>query len=90
MLRAKQKLTGEIVEAHFANKSQSPFSCPECGDPVILKSGKMKVNYFAHENPIACQFSAGESEAHENCKWEIFAQGRFSDTDTDKAKNVGG
>jgi len=72
MLRAKQKLTGEIVEAYFANKSQAPFSCPECGDPVMLKTGRTKVNYFAHVNPLACKFGAGESEAHENCKWEIF------------------
>ena len=35
MLRAKQKSTGEIIEAYFANKSQAPFSCPDCGDPVI-------------------------------------------------------
>src|ERR1035437_7557370 len=73
MLHAKQKLTGEIVTAYFANKSQAPFSCPECGDPVILKSGKSRVNYFAHENPLACKFAGGESEAHENCKMQIFA-----------------
>src|ERR1039458_8835961 len=53
MLRAKQKLTGEVIMAYFANKSQAPFSCPECGDPVILKSGKSRVNYFAHEIPLA-------------------------------------
>src|ERR1035437_3142462 len=73
MLHAKQKLTGEIVTAYFANKSQAPFSCPECGDPVILKSGKSRVNYFAHKNPLACKFAGGESEAHENCKMQIFA-----------------
>jgi len=72
MLRAKQKLTGEIIEAYFANKAQAPFLCPDCGDLVILKSGRTKVNYFAHQNPLACKFGAGESEAHENCKWEIF------------------
>lgn len=73
MLCAKRKLTGEIVTAYFANKSQAPFSCPECGDPVILKTGKSRVNYFAHENPLACQLGRGESEAHENCKMQIFA-----------------
>jgi competence protein CoiA len=72
MLRAKQKTTGEIVTAYFANKSQAPFYCPECNDPVILKTGTSKVNYFAHVNPLTCKFGAGESESHEKCKMEIF------------------
>lgn len=72
MLRAKQKLTGEIVTAYFANKSQAPFSCPECGDPVILKSGKSRVAYFAHENPLACRYAENESDNHRRCKMEIF------------------
>jgi competence protein CoiA len=72
MLCAKQKLTGKIVTAYFANKSQAPFSCPECGDPVILKSGKSRVNYFAHENPLACRYAENESDAHRRCKMEIY------------------
>src|SRR5579862_6867530 len=72
MLRAKQKLTGEIIEAYFANKAQAPFYCPDCGDMVLLKTGRTKVNYFAHVNPLTCQFNTGESEAHENCKMQIF------------------
>jgi len=36
MLRAEQKLTGEIIESYFVNKSQAAFSCSDCGDPVIL------------------------------------------------------
>jgi competence protein CoiA len=72
MLRAKRKQTGEIVEAYFSNKSQAPFYCPDCGDLVLLKTGRTKINYFAHVNPLACRFGAGESEAHENCKMEIF------------------
>jgi len=72
MLCAKRKLTGEIVTAYFANKSQAPFSCPECSDPVILKSGKSRVNYFAHENPLACRYAENESDNHRRCKMEIF------------------
>jgi competence protein CoiA len=72
MLCAKQKLTGEIVTAYFANKSQAPFSCPECGDPVILKSGKSRVSYFAHENPLACLYAENEGDDHRRCKIEIF------------------
>jgi competence protein CoiA len=72
MLCAKRKLTGEIVTAYFANKSQAPFSCPECSDPVILKTGRSKVNYFAHINPLTCLYAENESEAHLRCKLEIF------------------
>jgi competence protein CoiA len=72
VLCAKRKLTDEIVAAYFANKSQAPFFCPECGDPVILKSGKSRVNYFAHTNPLACLYAENESEKHRQCKMEIF------------------
>jgi competence protein CoiA len=72
MLCAKRKLTGEIITAYFANKSQAPFSCPECGDPVILKSGKSRVNYFAHEIPLACRYAENESDRHRRCKMEIY------------------
>lgn len=72
MLCARRKLTGEIVEAYFANKSQAPFSCPECGDPVVLKNGRTKINYFAHDKLITCQFAQSESDAHRQCKIEIY------------------
>ncbi len=72
MLRAKQKLTGEIITAYFASQSQAPFPCPECGDPVILKSGKSRVNYFAHEIPMACRYAENESDGHRRFKMEIF------------------
>jgi competence protein CoiA len=72
MLCAKRKSDGQTVTAYFANKSQAPFSCLECGDPVILKSGKSRVNYFAHENPLACRYAENESDAHRRCKMEIF------------------
>jgi len=72
MLCAKRKLTGEIVTAYFANKSQAPFSCPECSDPVILKTGRSRVNYFAHENPLMCRYAENESDEHRRCKMEIF------------------
>ena len=72
MLCAKQKSTGEIIEAYFASKSNAPFFCPECGDEVILKVGTEKVNYFAHINPLVCRYDAGESEAHRQCKLEIY------------------
>ena len=72
MLCAKQKSTGEIITAYLASKSDAPFFCPECGDQVLLKTGKTKINYFAHINLLSCQLAEGESEAHRYCKLEIY------------------
>lgn len=72
MLCAKRKLNGEIVTAYLASKAYAPFLCPECGDQVVLKTGKVRVNYFAHSNPIACRDEAGESEDHRQCKMQIY------------------
>jgi competence protein CoiA len=72
MLCAKQKLTGEIVNAYFASKAHGPFVCADCSDEVILKTGRRTVNHFAHVNPLACRYAEGESETHRRCKIEIF------------------
>jgi competence protein CoiA len=53
-------------------KSNAPFFCPECGDEVALKTGTTKVNYFAHKTPLACRFDENESNAHRQCKLEIY------------------
>jgi hypothetical protein len=72
MLCAKRKLTGEIVTAYLSSKAHGPFKCPDCGDEVILKTGKRTVNHFAHVNPLACQYADNESDEHRRCKMEIF------------------
>jgi competence protein CoiA len=72
MISAKRKSDGAIVEAYFSQKTHGPFSCRDCGDEVILKSGRNRVNHFAHVNPIACKFALGESDTHRQCKIEIF------------------
>ena len=72
MLSAKRKTEGEIVAAYFERKSNAPFLCLECNEEVILKTGRSRVNHFAHANPIACKFAMGESEIHRRCKMEIF------------------
>ncbi|HEX3624878.1 MAG TPA: competence protein CoiA family protein [Verrucomicrobiae bacterium] len=72
MLQAKRKSDGQIVAAYFESNRNGPFSCLECGDRVILKVGKRKVNHFAHANPLACRYADNESDAHRRCKIEIF------------------
>lgn len=72
MLSARRQSDGQTVHAYFESKRNAPFFCLECGDPVILKTGKNKINHFAHENPLACRYAEGESEAHRKCKMEIY------------------
>jgi competence protein CoiA len=72
MLSARRRSDGQTVSAYFESKANGPFACLECGDPVILKTGRNRINHFAHENPLACRFAEGESDAHRRCKMEIY------------------
>jgi competence protein CoiA len=72
MLSAKRKSDGQIVAAYFSSKRDAPFVCLDCDEEVILKTGRHRINHFAHANPIACRFAEGESEAHRRCKMEIY------------------
>ncbi len=72
MLSAKRKSDGQIVTAYFESKVNGPFACVQCREEVILKTGRARVNHFAHANPIACKFAEGESELHRRCKMEIY------------------
>jgi competence protein CoiA len=72
MLFALRKSDGQLVEAYFASPRNGPFLCADCGEEVILKSGRSKVNHFAHGNPLACTLSSGESDLHRRCKLAIF------------------
>jgi competence protein CoiA len=53
-------------------KNTGPFSCLQCNEEVILKTGDSKINHFAHTNPLACDYSQGESDLHRRCKTELY------------------
>lgn len=72
MLSARRKSDGNTVLAYFERKSNAPFACLDCGEEMILKSGRERVSYFAHSNPLASQHGENETEAHRRCKFEIF------------------
>jgi competence protein CoiA len=72
MLCAKRKFTGEIVTAYLESKENAPFLCPDCDAEVVLKTGNLRINYFAHINPLACRYATGESEDHRQCKKQIY------------------
>ena len=72
MLSARRKFDGQTVNAYFESKANAPFYCLVCGDEVALKTGRSKVNHFAHVNPLACRYAENESDGHRRCKMEIF------------------
>jgi competence protein CoiA len=72
MLSARRKSNGQTVTAYLESKRNGPFICLQCCEEVILKTGRLRVNHFAHSNPIACKYAEGESEAHRRCKMQIF------------------
>lgn len=72
MLSARRKSDGATVNAYFESKANGPFHCLVCQDPVLLKTGRNRVNHFAHENPLACRYAEGESDTHRRCKLEIY------------------
>jgi len=72
MLSARRKTDGQTVLAYDERKENGPFSCLECGDPVILKTGRNRINHFAHEYPLARHYAENESDEHRHCKMEIY------------------
>lgn len=71
MLSAKRTSDGKTVFADTEFKRNAPFTCLVCHDRVILKTGRNKVNHFAHAYPLRCQFGTNESDLHRRCKKEI-------------------
>jgi len=72
MLSARRKSDGQTVTAYSESKANAPFYCLICGDEVALRTGRNRVNHFAHVNPLACRYAENESEAHRRCKMEIY------------------
>lgn len=72
MLSARRKSDGTTVTADMESKSNAPFYCLTCGDPVLLRTGKNRISHFAHEYPLARHYGDNESEEHRRCKIEIF------------------
>ncbi|RIQ17798.1 hypothetical protein DLN06_26130, partial [Salmonella enterica subsp. enterica serovar Newport str. CFSAN000835] len=62
---------GKIVIAREAKKPGA-FTCPECGEPVTLRKGSVKVHHFAHRSTTTCGYGKGESELHMDLKMQVY------------------
>ncbi len=51
------------VDAFSANKGPTYF-CPNCGDEVILKQGRIVIHHFAHKPPTDCSWAKSETREH--------------------------
>lgn len=50
------------------------YYCPQCGEPVIIKAGPVKIPHFAHKRQTACDslFTERESVAHLTGKQQLY------------------
>lgn len=50
-------------DAFCAMKGRS-YTCPNCGEEVILKQGRIVIHHFAHKPPTNCSWAKGETREH--------------------------
>lgn len=58
----------------FARDAKKPgeFICPECGELVTLRKGRIKIHHFAHRIKSSCGYGQGESELHMEIKLQVY------------------
>ena len=72
MLVACLKGTSSRVNAWQAERAHGPFSCPACGEDVVLHKGMIRAHHFAHKANSDCQHGAGETDLHRQAKMQIY------------------
>ncbi|EDX70713.1 Competence protein CoiA-like family [Coleofasciculus chthonoplastes PCC 7420] len=72
MLCAIKGTDNKKIIAKDASKQDVPFYCPKCSKEVCLRKGRIRIHHFAHKPPVTCGHGIGESEAHRQCKTEIY------------------
>ncbi len=72
MLTALIERNLQKVAAWEADRSDRPFFCFCCRAEVTLRRGGARAAHFAHKPPVTCQYGTGESDAHRQCKIELY------------------
>lgn len=72
MLTAVRERDRVRVAAWEAERADRPFLCPSCRSELTLRRGAVIAPHFAHRPPFACEYGAGESEAHRRCKLALY------------------
>jgi competence protein CoiA len=91
MLTAKRHPALPPVLARDAQKTEAPFSCPSCGEEVVLHKGNIKIHHFQHKPPVTCYRGEGESQLHYSIKLAIYDALRLEPnvTDVEVEKDLG-
>ena len=66
------KRPGSQLLAREVEKDMGPFLCPSCQAEVVLRKGAVRIHHFAHKPPASCAYGSGESEAHRQCKMNLY------------------
>jgi competence protein CoiA len=45
-------------------KNGPTYTCPNCGEDVILKQGRIRIHHFAHKRLSDCSWAKGETREH--------------------------
>lgn len=69
MLVAMKK--GQLILAEDVHNKDG-YSCPGCGEPVILRRGHHKIAHFAHRPGSQCRLGEGETAEHLLGKQQLF------------------
>ena len=65
------ELNGERKFAPYADKG-FVYTCPECGEKVLLKKGKVVTHHFSHKSGSDCSNGKGESKEHMRAKLLLY------------------
>lgn len=49
-------------------RDRAPFSCPECGEPLVARLGAIRARHFAHRPGSVCPLTSPETALHRNAK----------------------
>ncbi|MCP8615586.1 competence protein CoiA [Salirhabdus salicampi] len=79
MFSAYDREGRKVCLLHYNNEEikgmrEKTFSCPDCGDPVILKTGNYVTPHFSHKPNKRCRHhvEGGEGKYHENGKRDLY------------------
>ncbi|HET9551590.1 MAG TPA: competence protein CoiA family protein [Anaeromyxobacteraceae bacterium] len=67
------KLTPVTALDETSRRARAPFTCPGCGDALVVRLGQVRARHFAHRPGSACPLTAPETALHFNAKERLLA-----------------
>jgi competence CoiA-like predicted nuclease len=70
MLCALNESSDRVVACDATKGSK--YSCPVCGEGLILRQGSVMVHHYAHRSKSDCTWGGGESQKHLQYKMDLY------------------